>query len=287
MEYKKIIFKEGKISRITLNYPEKRNVEDKQMMTEIMDALDRANKNPDCRVILVDANGPDFSAGHDMVLLTEEWAGKGWTEDPGADELRTTYDAIFVDYYQKLWMYPKAIVAAVHGHVIAGAVMFIQKADIIIASEDAVFSDETLRMGCCVNLPEFIFWAGYHRVAEYLFTGNRMSAQDAYRLNIVNRVVPREKLLDEAMKWCERIALMPPVTIEMNKRAMRLVYDRLGLRENLYLASYFNALSHSHRADHDTTQKFINLGLRKVLKEYREKFPLWEEEKDLYALDKK
>ena len=278
MQYEKILFEEGEISRITLNYPEKRNIESKQMMSEIWDALQRANRNPDCRVVLVDGNGPDFCAGHDFEHLTEEWVGKSWTDDIGADEFRTIYDAIWVDYYQKLWTYPKAIVAAVHGHVIAGGMMFAQKADIIIAAEDTLFSDETLRMGCCVNLPEFIFWAGYHRVAEYLFTGNRMSAQEAYRLNIVNRVVPREKLFDEAMKWCERIALMPPETIEMNKRAMRLVYDRLGVRENLYLLSYFNALSHSHRRDLEH-QKFLALGARAFIKAQREIFPLWEEEK--------
>jgi len=70
---------------------------------------------------------------------------------------------------------------------------------------------------------------------------------------------------------------MAPESVEMNKRAMRFVYDRLGVRENLYLTSYFNALAHCHRWDHEA-QKLLAKGVKGFVRTHREKFPLWEEE---------
>ena len=135
-----------KIAAITLNRPEARNAQNKQMLDELDACWTKAAQDDDVRVIVLKANGPHFSSGHDISIkpgdpTTVDVKGKGL-------EAIFHYERVhFLGYSRKWRDVPKPSIAAVQGACIAGGLMLCWPCDLIVAAENAFFSDPVLRMG--------------------------------------------------------------------------------------------------------------------------------------------
>ena len=214
MAYKKIILeKKNGIAKLTLNRPEVLNALDEELLAELVAALADIEKDASVNVVILTGAGRAFSAGRDLkgVMAGREWVGG----------VR----------YQALEDLSKPVIAAVNGACFTGAFELAMCADIIIASENTVFGDTHARFGIVSGggqtqrLPRQI---GAKRAKELIFTSDTITAREAERLGIVNRVVPPEKLEEAAVEMAGKILKNIPETIRTFKR---LIND--GLKTDL------------------------------------------------------
>jgi enoyl-CoA hydratase len=246
----------GGIARITLNRPQYGNAQNGQMTYALDDAFKRAANDELVNVIVLDGAGKHFSAGHDIGSpgrdvdvsvpdrrgLWGDHAGRG-----GAERAYIREQEIYLEMCRRWRALPKPIVAAVQGACIAGGLMLAWVCDIIIASDDAFFSDPVLRMG----VPGVEYFAHafemHPRIArEFLFLGDRMSAERAYQLGMVNRVTPRTDLASTADEVAKRLAALPRFGVALAKQAFNLAEDFAGKRSAMDATFGLHHLAHAH-----------------------------------------
>jgi enoyl-CoA hydratase len=240
------------VERIVLARPERRNAQDRRLLYELDAAFARASADPAVKVIVLAADGPDFSSGHDLAEETPmsevEARGVHGDFDAGGAE---GWFAVESEIYRELCLrwreLPKPTIAAVQGRVIAGGLMLIWPCDLIVASEDASFSDPVLAFG--VGGHEYFTHAwelGARRAKEMLFTGVPIGAAEALRLGMVNRVVPLERLAEETLELACQIARKPSFALMLAKRAVNHSLDLQGQRLAIDAAFAMHHLAHSH-----------------------------------------
>ena len=239
------------VARIALARPEKRNAQNKAMLYELNDALDLACHNDDCKVILLSADGPDFSSGHDMkdrAPMTHDPVGTwGGFSQPGIEGHWAFEEELYLGFCWRWRNIPKPTIVQVQGRVIAGGLMLVWPFDIIIASEDARFSDPVVAFG--VNGVEYFAhpWeVGVRKAKEMLFTGEAITADEAKDLGMVNHVVSREELNDFSTKMAEHIARQPMVGLKLAKQSVNQMQDAQGLWPALQAAMSLQHMGHAH-----------------------------------------
>jgi enoyl-CoA hydratase len=228
------IVDDGSVRTITVNRPEVLNAQSRRMLEEFDEAMSRAAEDDAVRVIIVAGAGEHFSAGHDLGSK-EQLADR--EARPEGTEYRHRYNGArtrMIEYTLHWRDLPKPTIARVQGYCIMGGLMLASAMDLIVASEDARFSDRAVRWGSAhvqyVSLP----WdLGPRAAKEYLFTGDWLTAQEALRLGLVNRVVPRERLVEETMALAQRIALNDPFALRMAKFSVNQAQDEMGFRTSI------------------------------------------------------
>jgi enoyl-CoA hydratase len=242
------------VARVVLARPEKRNAQDKALLYELDDAYARATRDAAVKVIVLAADGPDFSSGHDLgdADPAEAFAPRGLAgpyDAPGAEG----YYAVEREIYHELCLrwreIPKPTIASVQGRVIAGGLMLIWPCDLIVAADDARFSDPVVAFG--VNGHEYFThpWELGARLAkDMLFTGRALTADEAHRAGMVSRIVPRAGLEDETLALAARIAERPSFGLQLAKRAVNHAQDLQGLRTAIDAAFAMHHLAHAHNA---------------------------------------
>jgi enoyl-CoA hydratase len=243
------------VARIVLNRPDTRNAQDTRMLYELNDAFDRAARDNEIKVIVLAANGPHFSSGHDMSETnTAEniaefetvgtWCGFGCA---GA-EARMAYEKeVHIGFCERWRNIPKPMIAAVQGKVIAGGLMLIWPCDIIIASEDAQFADPVVGFG--IGGVEFLHhpWElGVRKAKEMLFTSEFLTAEEARQLGMVNRIVSRESLQEAALEMAKKIAKKSLFALKLAKEAVNAAQDAQGRALALQTAFALHQLAHTH-----------------------------------------
>jgi enoyl-CoA hydratase len=224
---------DGAIATITLNRPQQANAQSMQLIDELDAAFDRADADDDVRVVILAANGKHFSSGHDLKELV------GPDASPELGERRATPEGKFRHeqkmYFERclrIYEFRKPTIAAVQGKCIAAGVMLAAMCDLIIASDDAVFQNPVARMsGMGVELLVEPWEVGIRKAKELLLTGDEIDANEAWRLGMVNRVVPRDRLLDAANEMAAKVALVPPVTAERIKDSINHTFELMGKRD--------------------------------------------------------
>ena len=235
----------GAVAVISLNKPEVRNAQDADLLDHLDEAWTRAEEDDDVRVIIVRANGPHFSAGHDI-------GGKAMssydTSDPKRLATQRKYEVKRYIGYSRHWRdVAKPSIAAVQGACIAGGLLLAWPCDLIVASEDAFFSDPVIMMGAPgVEYHGHTWELGARRAKEFLFTGRRITALEAHEIGMVNRVVPREKLDESAMELAEEIAVHHPFALALTKRVVNQTLDIQGQYASLQSAFDMHWLGHSN-----------------------------------------
>jgi len=241
MTFENILYEtEGPVARILHNRPAKRNAQSMELLDEVDAALDQAIADADVKVIVIGATGDHFSAGHDVIA-----AGKArpklTVEERWAHEER-----LYFNQSLKVWDCPKPTIASVQGACIAGGFMLANVCDMVVASEDAFFSDPVCHsLGAAgVELLLHPWVAGSRQAKDMLFTGRRVSAEEAYSWGMVNRVVPRETLEEETMALARHIAKAPAFTLRVIKRSINRTMDMQGFRASLEAHFDTHQLSH-------------------------------------------
>ena len=249
------------IARVVLARAEQRNAQDARMLYELDQALIAAVDDDDVRVIVVAADGPDFSSGHDLSSARPTMSDydpvtemRGFTK-PGAEG----YFAVEMEMYLGLcWRWrnlPKPTIVAVQGRVIAGGLNLVWPFDLIVCSEDATFMDPVTAFGI-LGVEFFVhpFEVGHRKAKEMLFTGQPIDAQTALRLGMANHVVPREELDDFVMDMARQIADRPTFGVSLAKRAVNHSLESQGMWTTMQAAMGWHHLLHSH-------QRLVNRGV--------------------------
>ncbi|NLU65576.1 enoyl-CoA hydratase [Rhodococcus sp. HNM0563] len=213
-----------RIATITLNRPDAANAQNAALLDELDAAWVRAGDDPDVSVIVLRAEGKHFSAGHDMT------GGGGPVPDKiTLDMIYTTESRRYLEYSMRWRNIPKPSIAAVQGRCIAGGLLLCWPCDLIIASEDAKFSDPVVMMGIGgVEYHGHTWELGPRKAKEILFTGRPVTAEEAEKTGMVNKVVPRDQLDTETRALAEQIAKMPPFGLRQAKRAVNQTLDVQG-----------------------------------------------------------
>ncbi|WP_067693781.1 enoyl-CoA hydratase [Nocardia jejuensis] len=214
-----------KVATITLDRPEVANAQNAALLDELDAAWQRAAYDDDVAVILLRAEGKHFSSGHDM---------KGDSSAPRPDKI--TLDLLYniesrryLEYSLRWRNVPKPSIAAVQGRCIAGGLLLCWPCDLIIAADDAQFSDPVVLMGIGgVEYHGHTWELGPRKAKEMLFTGRSVSGAEAERFGMVNKVVPRAELDAEALALAHEIARMPTFGLRQAKRAVNQTLDVQG-----------------------------------------------------------
>ncbi|MBJ19399.1 MAG: enoyl-CoA hydratase [Deltaproteobacteria bacterium] len=239
---------QGRVAVLTLDRPEARNAQTPQLLRELDANYDRATEDENIRVIVLKANGKHFSAGHDI----SPEATKNWkTEvDVGKSGLAGLYEWERKNYLgmTRKWRdLPKPTIAAVQGGCIAAGLMLCWPCDLIVAADDAWFTDPVARMGIGgVEYHGHTWEFGARKAKELLFTGNRIGAEEAERLGMVNRVVPRAELVEQTLALATQIAEMDPFALSQAKRAVNQTLDIQGFYTSLQSVFDMHSLGHGN-----------------------------------------
>ncbi|MCP3772754.1 enoyl-CoA hydratase-related protein [Paenibacillus sp. MZ04-78.2] len=217
------------VTKITLNRPDKFNAFTQQMNKEIVTALKQADKDPDVRCIVITGAGKSFNAGQDLGEV------EGVEIDYGGF-LRNRYNPMIVQVRET----EKPVIAAVNG-VAAGAGMSLALAcDIRLVSEKASFTDVFIQIGLvpdsggCYFLPRIV---GIGKALELAMTGDKVSAEEAYRIGLANRVFSAQDFEQEVMAYAGKLAKLPTKGIGLIKRTMYKGLES-GLQETLEYEAY-------------------------------------------------
>ncbi|MDP2919083.1 MAG: enoyl-CoA hydratase [Dehalococcoidia bacterium] len=260
MSYETILYeKQGHVARIIANRPEVRNAQSRLMLEEIDNAFREADADDDVRVIVVGGKGQHFSAGHDLGSK-DEMADRETRGYPKNIEERVSRSRrLYLETTLRWRNISKPTIAMVQGYCIMGGLMLACACDIIIAAEDARFSDRSVRQGSPhVQIDNLPWEVGIRKAKEILWTGDFFDAHEALRLGLVNRVVTVDKLETETMELANRIALQEPFVVRMSKASLNATQDMMG---------YTNAVSASFRFHNLTDQRRNIEGFRVPRKE--------------------
>lgn len=212
----------NRIAYITLNRPEKQNAFNVEMSYALRDTWKRFESDPDVQIGILSANGKCFSAGVDLTGEDRIAGAKPW-------QYHEAYPDSGISTF-------KPLVAAVHGYTLGmGYIIAVMGCDITIAADDAVFGYPEGKAGVSQVPPNFAPYMPFKIALEFLLLswkgGRLMDAKRAYQVGMVNNVVPRANLMDEAVKWAEMLKGVPPLYIKsvkygyysMTERAARKV----------------------------------------------------------------
>jgi enoyl-CoA hydratase len=219
------------VALIELYRPKELNALNPQLMEEVRDSLQRLDKDPAVRAIIITGNEQAFAAGADIKQMADKTAIDMLTLDQFStwDQIRKT---------------KKPIIAAVSGFALGGGCEFAMTCDMIIASETAKFGQPEIKLGTIPGAggtQRLTKAVGKAKAMEMILTGRFMSAEEALRYGLVIKVVPVEFYLKEAISLASEIAQMSPVAVQLAKESVNRSFETLldeGLmfeRKNFYL----------------------------------------------------
>jgi enoyl-CoA hydratase len=251
-----LVERRGAVEWITMNRPEVRNAQNTVLIDELDDAMRAAGADPEVHVIVLAGAGSDFSAGHDLKAYVGEAPSDEWHEKRKTPEGKFEHERKM--YFEKCLAIrdlEKPTIAMVQGHCVAAGLMLAAMCDLIVAADDAVFSNPVLRMtGAGVEVLAEPFAFGFRKAKELLWTGDQVGASEAERLGLVNRVVPAGMLHDETAALAERIAKMPPGTVQNVKRSINHAEDLAGYRHALEYHFMVHQFQHNTKASLDALE---------------------------------
>lgn len=241
------------VARIVMNRPEKLNAQGVVMTYELDDAFKRACHDDDVRVIILAGAGAHFNAGHDLsgegpAFPTPEESRGLWGRygGPGWEGLYSREKELYLEITERWRNAAKPTIAEVQGAVVAGGIMLAWACDLIVCSEDARFRDNTAaEMGIPgVEFFQHPFEMGVRKAKEWLFTGGWMTAAEAERRGMVNRIVPRDSLSASTLDLAVQIAGNNPFTMKLVKEAMNKAQDLMGRKDAMDAGFSLHQIAH-------------------------------------------
>ncbi|MHC8945448.1 enoyl-CoA hydratase [Advenella incenata] len=231
------------IRTVTLARAGARNAQSQALLDELDQAMREAAGDDTVRVVIIGGEGDHFSAGHD---LKEAQASRA----DFSVEQRWAYESLrYFDYCMRIWDFPKPVIARVQGACVSGGFMIANMCDLVVCSDDAFFSDPVCHTLAAAATEVLIHpWVmGLRRAKEMLFTGERVTAEQALQMGMVNRVVARAQLNEETMALARRVAAAPPFALTLVKKSLNRTLDAQGLRTAL--SAHFDVHQLSHMSD--------------------------------------
>ncbi len=216
-----LLEKDPPIGWLTLNRPESRNALSLEMINAVRGAIDEVEKDPHVSILVIRANGPAFSAGHDIREMTRNHESPG-----GLREIFTECNKMML----KLHELPQPVIAQVHGIATAAGCQLVAACDLAIAETGARFATPGVKIGlfCTTPMVPLVRVVGRRRAMDMLLSGRFVSAEEALQFGLVNKVVPAEKLAEETRNWALELAQASPFVLSLGKKAF---YSQVDLDE--------------------------------------------------------
>jgi enoyl-CoA hydratase len=205
-----LVEKDGPVAVITLNRPQQMNALSYGLVKEIALAMESFDQDPEVRAMVLTGGEKVFAAGADIKEMA----------DAGPFDERVQGRLAFRDRINKI---SKPVIAAVSGYALGGGCELAMSCDIIIASETARFGQPEINLGTIPGsggTQRLTKAVGKYKAMELVLTGEQLSAVEAERLGLVNKVVPVELLMEEARSMAKKIAAKPPLAIKHAKEAI-------------------------------------------------------------------
>lgn len=210
-----VVSKEGNIGVVRLNRPKVLNALNSELMVELVNALEELDSDQEVRVIILTGGESVFAAGADLSEMAQA----------------TPVDLVLgrrFELWDRIRRIAKPLVAAVSGYCLGGGNELAMNCDIIIASETATFGQPEVNVGIMPGAggtQRLTRAVGKYKAMEMILTGKSISAEEAYRIGLVNHVVPAESVMDEARKIANEIASKPTISIRAAKEAILKAQD--------------------------------------------------------------
>jgi enoyl-CoA hydratase len=210
-----LVTEEGPIGIVQLNRPKVLNALNFEIMSELVSALEELDREVTIKAIILTGSERSFAAGADLAEMSQS----------------TPVDLVLgrrFELWDRIRKISKPIIAAVSGYCLGGGNELAMNCDLIVASETATFGQPEVNVGIIPGaggtqrLPRVV---GKYKAMEMILTGKSISADEAYRIGLVNRVVPPESLMEEAKKIATEIASKPPISIRSAKEAILRAQD--------------------------------------------------------------
>ena len=266
------------VAWITMNRPQYHNAQNGKMTYLLDDAFKKAVADDEVKVIVLRGEGKHFSAGHDIgtpgrdVHLSQDRVTMWYdhADKEGGEFLYVREAEAYLGMCRRWREIPKPTIAAVQGACIAGGLMLAWVCDLIVATDDAYFSDPVVRMG----IPGVEYFAHPYelnpRIAkEFLFTGNKMGAERAYQMGMVNQVSSRDTLMADVEALAMKIAAMPRLGLALTKQAINNVEELQGKRSAMEAAFAWHHFTHVHN-DLTTGNKLGGMDAKSMAKANKE-----------------
>lgn len=216
MSYEFILTRsEGRVGLVQINRPKALNALNRVLMGELMDALEAFDSDTGIGCIVITGNEKAFAAGADIKEMA--------TATPAA-----MLDNPFIDYWDRLRKIGKPVVAAVSGFALGGGCELAMACDMIVASESAKFGQPEINLGIIPGAggtQRMTYAVGKALAMEIVLNGRFLSAAEAQQHGLINRVVPTELYLEEAIKFAAEIAARAPVALRLAKEAVNAVFE--------------------------------------------------------------
>ncbi len=260
---------DGAVATITMNRPDVANAQNSALIDAIDSSFDRAEADDDVRVVILAGAGKHFSSGHDLkALVGGDGSDDPWIAMRETPEGKLRHEkTMYFDRCRRIYEFRKPTIAAVQGSCVAAGLMLACMCDLIVAADDAVFQNPVLRMtGAGVELLVEPWELGIRKAKEFLWTGEKLDAQEAWRLGLVNRVVPADELMDRTRALADTVAMVPPVTAQVVKETINQVGELQGKTQSWRYHFI------SHHWVHNTATALSALEDRKQKKSMREVF---------------
>ncbi len=211
------------IALIRLNRPNELNALNLELMGELRDSLKALDSNDEVRVIIITGNERAFAAGADIKQMAD----------------KNVIDVLKIDQFStwdQIKRTKKPIIAAVSGFALGGGCELAMTCDMIVASETAQFGQPEIKIGIMPGaggtqrLPRAV---GKALAMEMVLTGNFINAERALKAGLINKIVPVEVYLEEAVKLAKDIAGLSPISVQLAKESVNKSYEQ-NLQESLY-----------------------------------------------------
>lgn len=213
MEFQNLLFKkEGNVGILSINNPKSLNALNSTVLKEISTAIDMVEVDEEVNVLVITGEGKAFVAGADIAEM----------KNLNAEEARK-FGKIGSDVFRKIELMEKPVIAAVNGFALGGGCELAMSCDIRIASERAKFGQPEVSLGITpgfsgtLRLPRLV---GIAKAKELIYTGNIISAEEAEKIGLANKVVPQEELMNETLKLANKIASVAQIAVKYSKVAI-------------------------------------------------------------------
>lgn len=235
----------GTTAWLTINRPRKLNALSSEVVGTMTAAIRDLEANDAVRVIVITGAGGNFSVGYDIAEEVE--MGLARAEDWHGALTRN------VGLSMAVWAVTKPTIAAVDGWCLAGACELAMACDLIVATDRSRFGEPEIRFGSGPVTLLMPFLIGQKKTNELLLTGDVITAAEAERLGMINRVTSPGELQASVDRLAERISITPPITLKLTKIALTRAYEAMGLRNavnaNLDVAATLNAAHSPEKAE--------------------------------------
>lgn len=250
----------GKVVKLTLNRPAKRNAMNHAIIQGLHDALDRIAADDSVSVVVIGGAGEKaFTAGFDL----KESAGENIIDvmERRADTENER------KLWLKMWNLHKPIITMIHGYTIGGGITIAMLSDMVFAaSEGLKLGNPEVALGYISNFPVSPYKLPFNKARELCLLGDFWSAQDLKDAGIVNKIFPYEELEEETMKIAQRIAQTPMFSLSMMKQEMNKVYENMGFFNTVdYAAEMFNLCRIHMNKTTDFSKDISEKGLKHMI----------------------